>query len=190
MADLLSEFAGTSFGLGKTKAAMDWRPAPLRRSPTAAKHASGWRVVLQTPACLHGPHATRSSEREPVTALRADYEAYWYDVLDGTGRLVEFMAQQRLVGGYIARRYPVADGAGYEPYLLTEPGSIFLIEAAGPHAEDDMAARLAAFAVAGIPLGSAWPEDRRNWRRHPFLPEAGWGEVRISDSSPILGVRQ
>ena len=190
MTDLVSAFAGTSLGLGKTKAAMDWKPVPLGRQPTAAKHASGWRVVLQTPACLHGPHATRSPDRDPVTALRADYEAYWRDALDGAGRLVEFMALQRLAGGYLAKRYPVADDGDYEPYLLTDPGSIFLIEATETHAEDDLAIRLAAIAVTGLPLGSGWPEDRRNWRRHPFLPEAGWGEVQISDGPPVPEVEQ
>ena len=189
MAGLVAALAGTSLGLGKTKAAMDWMPTPLTERPDAARHASGWRVVLQTPACLHGPHETRSAERDPMTALRADYEAYWLAVLGGAGRLVDFMARQRLAGGYLARRYPVVDGDGYEPYLLTEPGSIFLIEATGDSASGKLADRLATLAVMGLPLGPGWPEDRRDWRRHPFLPEAGWGEVRISDEPPVPEAR-
>lgn len=188
MAALIAALAGTSLGLGKTKAAMDWMPVPLVERPAATRHASGWRVVLQTLACLHGPHATRSTKRDPAAALRADYEAYWSDVLCGTGFLVDFMARQRLAGGYLARRYPVT-GHGYEPYLLTEPGSIFLIEERDSGVAAELADRLAGFVVTGLPLGPGWPTERHNWRYHPFLPEAGWGEVRISRESPISETR-
>ena len=188
MGDLIAALAGTSLGLGKTKAAMDWRPAPVVDRPTATRHPTGWRVVLQTSACLHGPHATRSRERDPTAALRADYEAYWRHVLGAAGHLVDFMARQRLAGGYLARRYPIT-ARSYEPYLLTEPGSIFLIEERDIDAADELADRLAAFVVMGLPLGPGWPARQRDWRRHPFLPEAGWGEVRISSESPVPETR-
>ena len=178
MAALIAALAGTSLGLGKTKAPMEWKPEPLTKQPTADKHESGWRVVLQTPACLHGPHDSRCNTGDSMVALRADYEAYWSQVLDGAGRLVDFMARQRLAGGYLARRYPVPSN-GYEPYLLTEEGSVFLIE----ECKSGLPNRLRAFSTTGLPLGPGW--QQRNWTNHPFLPEAGWGEVWISDESPI-----
>ena len=182
MAGLLAALDGTSLGLGKTKAALDWKPEPLKEKPTAKKHESGWRVVLQTLTCMHGPHGTRSKDPDPATALRTDYQAYWSHALGGDGCLVDFMARQRLAGGYLARRYPVS--AGYEPYLLTEPGSIFLVEAVAGK-ECDLAERLAALAVTGLPLGSGWQEGRDDWKHHPFRPEAGWGEVLISGEPPV-----
>lgn len=179
MAELLAALNGTSLGLGKTKAPLEWKSNPLKKTPTATARGEVWHVVLQTPACLHGPAATRSKLPGPVAALREDYEAYWRSTLGKGTCLVDFMARQRLAGGYLARRYPAAPDVGFEPYLLTEPGSIFVLKG------DGLENKLDEIAVAGLPLSGCWPTEQRDWKTHPFLREAGWGEVRISGECPL-----
>ena len=187
MASLLASLNGTSLGLGKSKAPLTWSAQPLKEEnrPVARKRGGTWRVVLQTPACLHGPAETRSSDMDPVAALREDYTAYWKSVLGGAVRLVDFMVRQRLAGGYLARRYPIASKVGFEPYLLTEPGSIFVLKPKNEADGQTIQEKLDRIAVAGLPLSNLWPDGQRDWRTHPFLPEAGWGEVRISGEEPL-----
>ena len=182
MAKLLAALNGTSLGLGKTKAPVHWTSTALKTKPTASCRNGVWRVVLQTPACLHGPAAKRSKCSDPIAALTEDYKNYWTDVLGEGVHLVDFMAQQSLAGGYLARRYPVAPKIGFEPYLLTDPGSVFVLCAREGDATQ-MKNESDELALAGLPLSKCWP--KANWKTHPFLPEAGWGEVRISDENPV-----
>ena len=185
MAELLANLNGSSLGLGKTKVPLTWSPTPLGPRPHVPRPKEGnWRVVLQTPACLHGPARTRSTKKDPITALREDYTTYWKSVLGKGARLVDFMAQQRLAGGYLARRYPVAPCVGFEPYLLTQPGSIFVIAASEDRHESEIEEKLKEVAIAGLPLSGCWPRNQRSWKTHPFLPEAGWGEIRINEPMP------
>ena len=185
MAGLLANLDGTSLGLGKTKAPLVWTPRLLDFKPPAAPPGAVWRVVLQTPACLHGPAKTCSTHEDPMAALRQDYEAYWKGVLGNDVRLVDFMARQRLAGGYLARRHPVAPTVGFEPYLLTEPGSIFVLATPNGASASKIRRKLEEVAVVGLPLSNRWPAGQRDWRKHPFLPDAGWGEVRISGEDPL-----
>ena len=185
MAWLLASLDGTSLGLGKTKVPLIWTPRLLDFKSSAAPRGAIWRVVLQTPACLHGPARTCSTHEDPMAALRQDYDAYWKGVLGGDVRLVDFMARQRLAGGYLARRHPVAPTVGFEPYLLTEPGSIFVLATQNGASASKIGRKLEEVAVVGLPLSNRWPAERRDWSKHPFLPEAGWGEVRIYGEDPL-----
>lgn len=180
MAALLSALNGKVHGLGKTKAAVEWQASPLARQPVATARRDGsWRITLQTPACLHGPHASRPASNDPAADLRAVYAGYWQHVLADPSIAVEFVARQRLAGGYLAQRYPVS-AASFEPYVLTEAGSVFVLTGS-----DDIRKRLERLAIAGLPLGPGWPAVQQHWRHHPFLPEAGWGEVHISGENPL-----
>ena len=179
MAVLLSALNGEIRGLGKTKASVAWRTQPLKPRPTASKRGESWRVVLQTPACLHGPSASRPDTGDPIADLQAIYEGYWRYVLSEPDVTVRFIARQHLAGGYLGLRYPISRD-GYEPYVLTNLGSVFVL--AGP---DTMAAKLERFALCGLPLGPGWPPGQVHWKHHPFLPEAGWGEVSISGEDPL-----
>ena len=178
MAELLIALDGTSLGLGKTKAPLQWQPQELSDKPCAVPRGDVWRVVLQTPACLHGPAKTRSNATDRIDALHQDYDKYWSDVIGCGVKLVNFMARQRLAGGYLARRYPVAPKIGFKPYLLTEPGSIFILKASDESREcskSKIQKKLNEIAIEGLPLSSSWPSGQRDWRNHPFLPTAGWG---------------
>lgn len=101
-------------------------------------------------------------------SLADDYAAYWRRL---GFTLKQFFASQQLVGGYVALRYPPKTGR-CEPYLLTEPGSVFLVEptvGAGP---------IERLLTHGLP-----PTDwiyNRTWEGTPFLPANGFGEVRLN----------
>ncbi|MCB9944567.1 MAG: hypothetical protein H6851_13240 [Geminicoccaceae bacterium] len=120
-------------------------------------------LTLQTPAVLND--VERLSKGEP---LKCDYEAYW----NGLGyRLVDYFATQHLEGGYIALRYPPRCDR-VEPWLLTDPGSVFLVEPdKSEFAVEDLLLR-------GLPPAS-WLSDR-TWEDFPFECQNGYGEVMLN----------
>ena len=86
-------------------------------------------------------------------------------------------ATQRLAGGdYLHRRY--SQGQAYRPLVLTEVGSVFVFKVV-----DVAEARrvLDHWQQRGLALP---PEVRKvhgaDWKRHPYLPENGHGEVAVA----------
>lgn len=147
-------------GLGKTDAVLRARIGAVETLPQPGNELA---LTLVTPAALNDLDALRQGR-----SLREDYAAYWQDL---GYELVTFFAQQRLEGGYIALRYPPKPGAS-EPYLLTEPGSVFLVRClSNPKLPPADLLR------KGLPP-TAWIAAR-DWRSCPFLPENGFGEVRL-----------
>ena len=73
----------------------------------------------------------------------------------------------------------------YEAFLVTTEGSIF--ELSGPAA---LQADFERFACNGLPLPESLPADRRDWRHCPFVPENGYGEVRIDAKDLTEGLGQ
>lgn len=92
--------------------------------------------------------------------------------------LLGFHATQRLAGGrYLhARRRP--SGSGYQPYVLTEAGSVFRLRfAESAHAREVAQAWLA----QGLPLPQAVAtEHGADWTTNTYIPQNGWGEVLIN----------
>lgn len=157
-------------GLGKTHAefaavAIESRgnaqsdPEPLFQSDGRAS----WALTLQTDAVLNNLDFLRQSRD-----IRADYAAYW--MKEGF-ELIRFFATQRLAGGYIAIRYP-QETDRYEPYLLTNRGSVFLIRET--HAGKGASAMSGLFR-SGLPANASI--RHRDWRKFPYGPENGYGEI-------------
>lgn len=149
-------------GLGKTGAlikAIDVRIV----TPAASLPAPPYALTLMTPAALNDVDALRHG-----CSLADDYAAYWRC---RRYTLTQFFASQQLVGGYVALRYPPKAGR-CEPYLLTEPGSVFLVEPA------EGAVPIEQLLRHGLPPND-WI-DRRTWEGTPFLPTNGFGEVRLN----------
>ncbi|ADK85057.1 conserved hypothetical protein [Desulfarculus baarsii DSM 2075] len=182
--------------VGKTgaRATVTWRPeaSAERQARPGGPDGKTWRVVLQTPAALFSPEKCRSDQSPEARAL---YLQYWRDLLTlwpKAGKLDEarfdFFAAQAWDGGYRAMRYPSSPGR-YLPYILTQPGSVFLIA----FADGDPAQQRALFAHLirhGLPVYQAetWnvPEP---WRACPYLPENGYGEI-IADWEDVLRLRK
>ncbi|MEQ8585023.1 MAG: hypothetical protein RLO01_13455 [Thalassobaculaceae bacterium] len=169
--ELQRALIGDISGLGKTRAVatasriapatLPSAPEPVRKTPEGAC----WAVTLQSDALLNDMAALRR-DRD----LRADYARYWA----GLGfELDNFLAEQRLAGGYVALRYPQHDDR-YEPYLLTVAGSVFLIRESAPGTG---AAKLAELLRDGLPPNAAI--GKRSWEECPYIAENGYGQIAL-----------
>ncbi len=124
-------------------------------------------MTLVTPALLTDPRSTVSIE--------AQYEDYI--VAQTGGQLVRSYTSRRLAGGYIATRYRPY-GLSYYPFILTEPGSVFLVEGG----DVEKLGEIARFGLPPIALSHA---PALTWRSCPYLRENGYGEVVFSLVDPI-----
>ncbi|CAH0343037.1 RAMP superfamily CRISPR-associated protein [Rhizobium sp. CECT 9324] len=172
-----------AFGKTRTGASLTIAPLATKSRLTAKGRV---RIVLETAACLHTPADLHgfSDVTDPSERLRRQYQAYFANALRQAGvqdapsfeddsLQLLFFAQQRRVGGYLAARYPVTD-EGYYPWLLTVEGSAF--EFVLP---DGYEQALQTFLAAGLPLPVGFSGHRRRWQGNPFVPENGYGEIRM-----------
>ena len=90
---------------------------------------------------------------------------------------MRFFASQSLAGGYQVLRFQA--NKPYNPFLLTDPGSVFVLRASGDIASAQ--ASIAQWLHAGLSL-PGWAQARygNHWRTCPFLPEDGFGEVAVN----------
>lgn len=142
-------------GIGKTRAtATAVAFTPVTDSTPEPLPGDFWALTLQTDAVLGN-------------GSRDDYAAYWHNL---GFRLINHFADQRLVGGYQALRYP-ARTDGYMPYVLTRAGSVFLLSGGD-------AGQVQELLRNGLPPVS--PYDQRNWDAFPFGRENGYGAVQLN----------
>jgi hypothetical protein len=152
-------------GIGKTSAIAQVQIAELPAPVVQPLKDDLWALVLCTPALLNDPEALRGG-----TSLHDDYAAYWQTVVGG--KLVRHFARHRLAGGYQGMRFRRAAGT-YQPYVLTEPGAVFLLQG-------DCGEALEALARANLPPR---PTDA-TWKTCPFMPENGFGAIHIATGAP------
>lgn len=174
LAQLLACLADGVPRIGKTEAIVSLAtpphvlpPDPVAPTRRLSDGRPAWAVVLQTDALINDLDALRASDGD----VAADYTRYWAD--QGFD-LIDWYAAQRLYGGYLALRYPQRPDR-YEPYLVTEAGSAFLLAARPDSADPE--ARLRRFCRFGLPLAA--PFAQADWQTCPFLPENGFGAVRV-----------
>lgn len=153
-------------GLGKTGAIITAKSIAARPNEKAGSPPL-YALTLLTPALLNNVAELRKQR-----SLFDDYAAYW----QGHGfDLVRHYAKQRLEGGYIALRYPPpSDSARPDSYVLTEPGSVFLLRAAAGSSAGQAMARMQRF---GLPPNGYY--GRVDWTNCPFLPSNGFGQVQL-----------
>ena len=118
-------------GVGKTKssAEMDVRPQgsikPLHTGQVLPREGL-WIITLQTPALICDP--ARLDESSGHRELHQAYASAWTELSGSSIILVRFFAEQSLAGGYyLHQRFQ--SGKPYNPYVLTEPGSVFVLTA-------------------------------------------------------------
>ncbi len=157
-------------GVGTTGAKATFReatpPPGLNIGPVSTPTGDLWAVTLITPALML-PH-------DVGNALHGAYQEYWRRALDQPDLILRnLFARHRLAGGYIAMRRRHFGPSAYRPFLLTEPGTVFLLQ--GP-----LGAALKRRLGTGLPARGAnggWATD---WRTCPFLPENGFGDFRLN----------
>ncbi|MFM2043794.1 MAG: hypothetical protein RLY86_2370 [Pseudomonadota bacterium] len=165
-------------GIGSTGARATFTPVADDGRPGALKPVRDdlWAVTLITPALMLAPRPLREDVRAGnPDALFQHYAAYWRAAAEGA-ELRTFFATQSLAGRYLAvRRRSYRDGT-YYPYLLTNPGSVFLLKG-------DLKSVLQRLSRSGLPAQSVegeagtWASD---WRTCPYVPENGFGDFIVN----------
>jgi CRISPR/Cas system CSM-associated protein Csm3 (group 7 of RAMP superfamily) len=171
--------------IGKTRVAADLTVETVNQLPLPP--ATGKiRFVLETDAVLHTPTDVFAHDDAPDLAerLKRQYAHYFAAALNERGppggpllvwndMEVKFFARQKRVGGYIALRYPPSDG-GYCPWFVTCSGSAFEINVPASHAD-----AFKSFLERGLPPPTGFGTNRQSWHGNPFVPENGFGEIRL-----------
>jgi len=157
--------------IGKTRATahVEWLAGSTPPKIGWKADSDGFHVVtLQTDCLMTDPNTLQSK------SLHAAYAEFWAEASGGALALAPFFARQALHGGFPSRR---ANRAKYEPFLLTERGSVFVLK---PTGTAKAAGRLAEWRDRGLPA-PAWVKRYGEplWRTCPYLPHVGYGEVAI-----------
>jgi hypothetical protein len=178
-------------GIGKTKAHARAVTMEPQTTPKKAKRHDGcWILCLQTPALLLDP-LNCNAGLDPQQ-LKALYQSAFDDLLPADTLAVSpliidnFFARQAMYGGYLVHRFqaPTPPERPYYPFLLTEPGSVFVVRPSANTDSEKAQATIQSWVDHGLPL-PRWAAERygSNWSTCPFLPENGFGEVAISPFS-------
>jgi len=186
-----------SFGiepLGKTKALAATGMA-IDKPGNLMERGDGFFVVtLQTPALLVDPNRHLAPDGTAGTtaldAMRAEYADVWKELSGGSLRLTNHFHRLTLSGGeYFRRRF--SHKHNYRPFLLTDPGSVFVLSPV-PGREAAAKEKLANWIKSGLPVSASvrgfyqigGVPDERLWERCPYLPENGYGEITVNQSNP------
>ncbi|MEN2976324.1 hypothetical protein P7L78_03350 (plasmid) [Tistrella bauzanensis] len=140
----------------------------LRGRGAVAEGDGPWAITLVTPAVMAWGDRVAG---ETALTTHAAYTEYWAEVLPGA-RLANYYARQRLAGGYQALAHRPFGTHTYYPFILTEPGSVFLIENA---TAKDIQRRL----NTGLPVCRR-PGGAPDWTICPFQPANGYGEILLN----------
>jgi len=140
----------------------------LRGRGAVAEGDGPWAITLVTPAVM--AWGDRVAGKTALTA-HAAYTEYWAEVLPGA-RLANYYARQRLAGGYQALAHRPFGTHTYYPFILTEPGSVFLIENA-------TAKDIQRLLDTGLPVCER-PGGAPDWTICPFQPANGYGEILLN----------
>jgi len=134
-----------------------------------------WILTLQTSAILCNPNSN--------DALFQSYTAIFNEISDNSLELVQFFATQSLAGGfYLWKRFQ--NPKNYQPYLLTDAGSVFVLK---PKQEAIAKNFITKWAKTGLPL-PAWAvkeyksgdKDGNHWANCPYIPHNGYGEIAVN----------
>jgi len=140
-------------------------------------------VVLQTDALMFDGKMLAESQGE-FPDLREVYRKFWDEVTEGACKMNHFFARQKFAGGYQAKNsYQLHKH--YYPYILTEAGSVFVLDINEPEKAER---KLNQFRQSGLPLPTdimepikkRIPDGAEAWRACPFVPENGYGEIKIN----------
>ena len=181
-AELASLLTGGLAGLGKTKAAVEVECGASLFEPALASRpepiSGEWRITLMTAALLCDPAKLTRSSGNSGELLEA-YRDSWSEISKRTLRLERFFAAQKLAGGYyLFKRFQ--KGQQYLPWLLTEPGSVFILRAAEGKLKEASAFVKTAW-EGGLDLPD-WAKAKYgdSWETCPFVRENGYGEVAVN----------
>ena len=124
-----------------------------------------WRIELQTPAWLIPSSHLLGLDGSVVA--NGDAQALYAAYFESMGANLEtFIALQYWSGGARSVRERSALNDRYYPWLLTRPGSVFILSGLDETIADQ-------WQRCGLPS----PDPKRTWRDCAFVPENGFGEI-------------
>ena len=183
---LLEYLCGGLFNLGRTNATMtveEIREADAPGLEPFDGEDSIYAVMLLTPAVILDALALLDEQGEWAKSAKEAYQDYWKHVLPDA-ELVDFMASQRWAGGYLGLRFRPYGNDIYYPFMLTEPGSVFLLRL--PNGGKEKLENFLRHNLPHAPLNGQEP----TWKESPFVPKNGYGRIRCFTRSWIEGGRR
>jgi len=190
IADILT--LGDLGPVGKTDAfaQVALRPAVEPVWPSALEHSIAHvRLQLVTPALLAPTTAHVRCQGQGAPGLAQLYQHALTQAMaavepEAAGSIelhTCFAAQEMAGGAYLHRRF--MQGRAYSPYILTMPGSVFVLRLRDPQRAWPV---LRHWQAHGLPLGQDVVAERgAHWQHNPYLPENGYGEVAINPMFPF-----
>ncbi|NBD95302.1 MAG: hypothetical protein GVY11_02350 [Gammaproteobacteria bacterium] len=154
------------------------------------------RMLLVTDADLLGPVANLRSTGG-AEQLRQLYQEYFDLAFKKSLVLVDWYTTEQLAGGqYVYRRFWAGNQKHYLPHVMTGAGSLFVLKVSQDLDHDGLPGlqqRLERAKDFGLPNGpllnerlqASMPESEPDWKRHPWLPAQGYGEIVLQ---PELGL--
>ena len=147
-------------------------------NPVDQKDADKFAVVLQTPAIMVDPAAFLGGSAglsNLRSKIREFYNGYWNGVFGESARMSTFFAKQELRGGYQGMRFMKNN---YRPFYLTSEGSTFVFQIVD---SGNAWKKIDAIRNYGLKL-PPWAVERygrQAWKKCPYVPENGYGEVAV-----------
>lgn len=184
----LSELLGHGlFPLGKSDARLEvrsdtgaesvWQSGP----PDALQTGEQIPLLLISDALLFPTDAIAD---QPDADLTAIYQTAFAGLAKQAGhenalQLSHFFATQQLEGGgYLNHRYLRHKGKPYQPWVLTEAGSVFVFEVKNSEKAKEL---LRHWQSQGLSLPQVVKTAHGDgWQDQPYRPQAGYGEVMIA----------
>jgi len=172
-------------GVGKTDAravVIHSSESDVQRLPDPLDIGAGrkaWAVTLTTSALMIDPD-------DPWHAA-TQYANYWSWALERLGHkgqvtLLDWFTDERLHGGHEAMRRGLFGAGRYQPLVITQPGSVFLIEAA-----DGVETALTKALQTGLPPRPPKLSQKHDldWRDTTFVAENGYGEIALHHDAHV-----
>ena len=188
-------------GLGKTKTPVKLtftnEIAPVfavdNSNPVGTKQ---WVITLQTDMLLGSPE--RLDETSGAEELKEMYLETWQELSDNILTMTRYFARQKLSGG--RHRYKIfkqdTNDYLYRPWLLTEAGSVFVLEA-NDNQVDVAQNLIKKWQEQGVPISRSAcsyyrinSDPEKQWQYTPFIPQNGYGEIAVNISgAPVKTLR-
>ncbi len=170
--------------IGKTKARFTVKAAPATGTGAVVSGGELVSLLFRSPALIGNPETIQG--RSDHEALHGFYADYFGEASGGTLVLQHFFAQQALMGGiYQYHRFQrAATNHHYHPWLLTQPGSVFVFGAlpgAGAYLESWLAGGLPLVGPMRAFYGLKGEDDSGDdWSVCPYVPANGYNEIAIN----------
>ncbi|MDM8539456.1 hypothetical protein QUF90_00070 [Desulfococcaceae bacterium HSG9] len=168
--------------IGKRQSRVDLSSKHIkpRKSLSRLNDALSFAITLRSSAIMVNPYYIAEKSEEVFDdheLMKSFYEGYWHDLFGNAVIMKRWFASQELQGGYIGMRF-MKDH--YRPFYLTSEGSTFVFIIQNHKSAEE---KLKSLFREGLPLPS-WAQKEYGgslpWKRCPFVPQNGYGEIQIS----------